>query len=71
MTWDLKKNVESRLTEINGNAKIAKGINSTFNYASSGAQFLDLEFSFPINFYGQNEKIEMERHDYEVVVSQN
>lgn len=52
MTWDLLKNMESRLTEIQGEAMIAKGLNSPFNYASEGNIFHDLEFSFPMNFYG-------------------
>jgi len=71
MTWDLEKNVESRLTEIEGKAEIAKGLESPLNYASCDGTFYDLEYSFPMNFYGRNESIKIEREDYEAVVSEN
>lgn len=63
--------MECRLTEIQGKAQVAKGINSKFNYASAGVQYFDLETSFPLNFYGQNESIQMIRHDFESVISEN
>lgn len=56
VTWNLAKNIEDRAIEVKGTGlQITAGINSNLNYISKNGMSYDLEYSFPLNFFSQNE----------------
>lgn len=57
LTWNLKNNIEDRSLEIEENKDaVTKGVNSTLNFCNLPGFIYDLEFNFPLNFYGDNSK---------------
>ena len=72
ITWNLAKNVEDRSLYINSNSKVLKGVDSTLNYITEGGSTFDVEYGFPLKFFGGIEENQLHNHEfYEAVVSQN
>ena len=71
MTWNLERNIEDRLIEIEGKVKVARGNKSLLNFCSASGVFYDLEYNFPANFYGKTDGFKIKRFPFESVISEN
>lgn len=71
MTWNLEKNLEDRSLEIPDKLdSVSKGVNSTLNYCNLIGVSYDLEYGFPLTFFGDVSKMNMRRNFFEAAFSE-
>lgn len=71
LTWNLELNVEDRSLEIEENLDpVTKGVNSTLNFCNLPGFIYDLEYNFPLNFYGDNSKFNIKRNFFEATFTE-
>lgn len=71
ITWNLKKNLEDRSLEILDKLdSVSKGVKSTLNYCNLVGVSYDLEYGFPLTFFGDISNLQMRRNFFEAAFSE-